>query len=108
MRQLLVSVLVLSFAFFSTLMVGSSSVFAGEHHLKTVLLKVDDMTCNMCPITVKKALRKVVGVKDVSAKYEGGGEGWAKVTYDPKLVDVDTLTLTTTEAGYPSHLKKQW
>jgi len=64
------------------------------------------MTCNMCPITVKKALRKVDGVKAVTAKYEGGREAWAKIIYDPKLVDIGTLTLTTEDAGYPSRLKK--
>jgi len=107
MRKVLVSVFVFSLAIFSTLMVSSSAVFAEESQLKTVTLEVDDMTCNMCPITVKKALRKVDGVKDVKAKYEGGGAGWAKITYDPQLVDIDTLTLTTEEAGYPSRLKKQ-
>ena len=30
---------------------------AGE--LKTITLDVDKMTCNMCPITVKKALKKI-------------------------------------------------
>jgi len=107
MHKVFVSVFVVSLIFFSTLMVNSSTVLAEESQLKTVLLEVDDMTCNMCPITVKKALRKVDGVKEVKAKYEGGGEGWAKITYDPKRVDIDTLTLTTTEAGYPSRVKKQ-
>ncbi len=107
MHKVFVSIFVFSFAFFSMLMISSSVVFAEENQLKTVELEVDDMTCNMCPITVKKALRKVNGVKEVTAKYEGGGEGWAKITYDPKLVDIDTLTLTTEEAGYPSRLKKQ-
>jgi len=107
MHKLLVSVFVLGLAVFSLGSVSSTTALAGEGHLKTITLEVDDMTCNMCPITVKKALRKVEGVKKVSAKYEGGGEGWAKITYDPKLVDVDDLTFTTEEAGYPSRLKKQ-
>ncbi len=74
--------------------------------LKTITLSVDKMTCNMCPITVKRALRKVEGVSEVSAKYEGDGIGWAKVTYDPSKVSVQDLTFATEQAGYPSHLKQ--
>ena len=79
------------------------SVAAAE--LKTVTLAVDGMTCSMCPITVKKALRKVQGVNDVTAKYEGDGVGWAKVTYDPAKVSVKDLTHATAQAGYPSRLR---
>jgi len=74
-------------------------------NLKTVTLDVDKMTCNMCPITVKKALKKIDGVTEVEAKYEGEGNGWAKVTYDPSKVSIDDLTFATQEAGYPSRLK---
>ena len=76
---------------------------AGE--LKTVTLDVDKMTCNMCPITVKKALKKLDGVTEVVAKYEGEGNGWAKVTYDSSKANIDDLTLATEKAGYPSRLK---
>jgi len=86
------------------ILVGSSAVMANE--LKTVTLSVDKMTCNMCPITVKKALRKVDGVTEVSAKYEGDGIGWAKVTYDPAKTSVKDLTFATEQAGYPSRLKE--
>ena len=72
---------------------------------KTITLAVDKMTCSMCPITVKKALKQIDGVAEVVAKYEGDGNGWAKVTYDPSKVDVDDLTFVTEEAGYPSKLK---
>jgi mercuric ion binding protein len=73
--------------------------------LKTIMLDVDGMTCNLCPTTVKKALKKVNGVADVTTKYEGDGIGWAKVTYDPAKVKIDDLTFATQEAGYPSRLK---
>lgn len=73
--------------------------------LKTVTLDVDGMTCNMCPITVKKALQKLDGVKDVTTKYEGNGIGWATVSYDPAKVKIDDLTFATQEAGYPSRAK---
>jgi len=82
----------------------STAVLADE--LKAVTLSVDNMTCRMCPITVKKALRKIDGVSDVNAEYEGDGIGWATVTYDPAKVKVDDLTFATTQAGYPSRPKQ--
>ncbi len=78
----------------------TAAVLAGE--LKTITLAVDKMTCNMCPITVKNALKKVDGVTEVVAKYEGEGNGWAKVTYDTSKTSIDDLTFATEEAGYPS------
>jgi len=76
---------------------------AGE--LKTITLDVDKMTCNMCPVTVKKALKQLDGVTEVDTRYEGNGIGWAKVTYDPAKVKIDDLTFATEMAGYPSHVK---
>jgi len=81
----------------------SQATFAGE--MKTVTLTVDGMTCGTCPITVKKALRSVDGVTEVVAKYEGKGDGWAKVSFDVDRADIDDLTFATEEAGYPSRLK---
>ncbi|MCF6338685.1 MAG: cation transporter [Gammaproteobacteria bacterium] len=81
-----------------------TATLAGE--LKTVTLSVDKMTCNLCPVTVKKALRKIDGVREVNAKYEGDGMGWATVTYDAAKVKTDDLTVATEQAGYPSRLKQ--
>jgi len=86
------------------MLMTSTAALAVE--LKTVTLSVDKMTCNMCPIRVKKALRKVDGVSEVSAKYEGDGIGWAMVTYDSTKVKIEDLTFATEQAGYPSRLKQ--
>ncbi len=69
-----------------------------------ILLQVENMTCASCPFTVKMALKQLDGVKQVSAKYEGDGEGWVKVTFDPGKTNVESLIKATTYAGYPSHL----
>lgn len=98
MRKVLIALFV-----FMILLTQLAVTVAGE--LKTVILDVDKMTCNMCPITVKKALKKIDGVTEVVAKYEGEGNGWAKVTFDPDKANVDDLTFATEEAGYPSRLK---
>ncbi len=87
----------------SALVYGANAL-ASE--LQTVTFQVDNMTCSTCPYTVKKALKKVDGVKEITAKYEGHGEGWARVTYNPDMTDVKTLMSATTNAGYPAHHPK--
>ncbi|MDH5217870.1 MAG: cation transporter [Gammaproteobacteria bacterium] len=84
------------------LLLSASTSFAGE--LKTVRLAVDKMTCDMCPITVKRALKNIDGVSNVTAKYEGDNIGWAEVTYDTEKTSIEDLTFATDEAGYPSRL----
>ena len=90
-----------------TLALSTNVAAAAEQvRTQTVTLAVENMTCNMCPITVRKALEKVPGVTKAEAKYEGDGEGWAKVTFDPGKTDVEALTRATANAGYPSHLRQ--
>ena len=73
------------------------TVFAAEP--QTVVLDVQNMTCELCPITVKKALDKVPGVAatkiDLTKKT-------ATVKFDPERANVAALVKATTNAGYPS------
>lgn len=55
---------------------------------KTVTLDVENMTCELCPITVKKSLGKMSGVSA------------AKI--DPDKAHPEALTKATTNTGYPS------
>ncbi len=87
-----------------TMLLPAFSAIAGE--MKTVTLSVDKITCSICLITVKMALKKIDGVAEVTAKYEGNGDGWAKVTYDADKADIEDLTLATQMAGYPSRIKQ--
>jgi periplasmic mercuric ion binding protein len=69
---------------------------------QTVTLAVKNMTCSLCPITVKKALEKVSGVANVKVDF---GAKTATVTFDPDKADAAALIKATTEAGYPSATK---
>ncbi len=71
---------------------------------KTVILEVPDMYCALCPITVKKALLKVNGVKKVEASLK---TKTALVVYEDSLTHIDELTLATEEAGYPSFVQQK-
>lgn len=56
---------------------------------KTVTLDVQNMTCGLCPITVKKSLEKVSGVSDVQVNFD---QKTATVTYDPDKAQPEALT----------------
>lgn len=78
----------------------SAPAWAASH---TVTLDVPGMTCPVCPVTVKAALDKVSGVQKVQVNYAARK---VLVTYDDTKTDPATLTRTTADAGYPSHLER--
>lgn len=71
---------------------------------KTVTLDVKNMTCPVCPITVKKSLEKVAGVTAVKVDF---ARKTALVTYDPDKTKPEALTRATANAGFPSAIEKQ-
>lgn len=81
------------------LALASSGAFAA---VQTVTLSVPGMDCPVCPITVKKALEKVEGVKKANVEFKSRE---AKVTFDDAITTADTLIKATKDAGYPSTLK---
>src|SRR5262245_47149349 len=66
---------------------------------KTVTLNVSGMTCEACPIAVKKALQKVPGVSKIDVLYD---RKQVVVTFDDSKTNPDELVKATTNAGYPS------
>lgn len=85
----------------ATLLLLVGSAWAGT---KTVTLEVSGMTCATCPIVVKRALSKVDGVTGVEVSFE---ERQATVTFDDAKTTVEALTKATTDAGFPSTVKKK-
>ncbi len=81
-------------------LLASLNVLAVE---KTVVLAVPGMYCAVCPITVKKSLLKLKGVKQVEASLK---TKTAKVKYEDTLVKLEDLMKATAAAGYPSKVKK--
>lgn len=70
---------------------------------QTVTLDLPTMNCDMCPITVKKALSKVDGVTEAEVSFD---TKQAVVTFDDTKTSADALIKATTNAGYPSTVKK--
>lgn len=85
----------------AALVVLSTAALAAP--LETVTLDVQNMTCEVCPITVKKSLKKVSGVSAAQVDFD---RKTVTVTYDPDQVRPDVLIRATTNAGYPSTVQK--
>lgn len=90
----------IGYTMFAIFAVASTAVLAEP---KAVALSVSGMTCATCPIGVKKSLTRVEGVSKVSVSFE---KSEAVVSFDDAKTNVDALVKATTEAGYPSTVKK--
>lgn len=69
---------------------------------KTVVLSVPGMTCEACPIAVRKALEKVPGVSKVKATFEPKE---AVVTFNDEKTSVEALLEATKRVGFPAQVK---
>ena len=70
---------------------------------QTAVLDVRNMTCGLCPVTVKKSLQKVPGVSKVAVDYE---KKTATVEFDADRTNASALVEATGRAGYPSTVRK--
>ena len=73
---------------------------------RTVVLNVDNATCELCGPIVKKTLARVWGVKVVQiaeAKAETGAV--ATVKFDDGVTNAATLISAVTNAGYPARVR---
>ena len=95
----LLIVLSLMAGFVSTQTVQAKSTEQAQNNNQSVVLDVQNMTCAMCPITIRKALQGVDGVQ--SAKVDFSSKT-ASIIFDPKKTNSETLIKTTTNVGYPA------
>ena len=82
------------------------SPWAAQAAEKTVTLRVDNATCELCGPIVKRTLARVWGVKAVEiteAKADTGAA--ATVMFDDGVTGVTTLISALTNAGYPARVR---
>jgi mercuric ion binding protein len=79
----------------------SGNTIGGE--IQSATLKIEDMTCASCPLTVKQALKKVSGVTEVHIDFK---TKFAQVKFDPDKTQPDQLAKAITQIGYPTTVKK--
>lgn len=70
---------------------------------QTAVLDVQNMTCGLCPVTVKKSLEKVAGVSLARIDF---AKKTATVTFDPDKTNTLELVKATTDAGFPSAVRQ--
>lgn len=87
----LVAFLAIAFIGFNTSALSKEST-----NTQGVTLKVDGMTCKMCSLTIKTALKKLDGVVDADVSYE---DKEAKVRYEEGRVTVDEMVKAIENAG---------
>jgi mercuric ion binding protein len=68
---------------------------------QTVTFAVDNMTCALCPITVKRAMEGVEGVRAVEIDFEART---ATVTFDTAATSADAIATASANAGYPAQV----
>lgn len=87
-------VLILLFLFLSPLAAAAAE--------RTITLTVQNMTCALCPITVRTAIEHVTGVKDVQVDFE---TKTAVVVFDDAQATPLDIAEASREAGYPAAVK---
>lgn len=76
---------------------------AGHEHAieQSQTFNVEKMTCATCPITVKKAMQRVDGVKSVKVDLDSKT---AVAVYDPSVTTVDKIAAASTDVGFPAEV----
>jgi mercuric ion binding protein len=63
---------------------------------------VGNMTCALCPVTVKKAMERVKGVQSVRIDFAAKT---ATVVFDPAVTSIEAIAAASTDAGYPAAVR---
>jgi len=92
-------VLALTTGFMTSQTLQAKSTNQTQNNSQSVRLDMQNMTCAMCPITIRKALQGVNGVKNAKVDFSSK---IATVTFDPQKTNIETLIKTTTHVGYPA------
>ncbi|PKP77123.1 MAG: heavy metal transporter [Alphaproteobacteria bacterium HGW-Alphaproteobacteria-3] len=70
--------------------------------VETRTFAIENMTCALCPVTVKKAMQGVDGVSSVDIDFDAKT---ATVAFDPAVTNADTIAAASTNAGYPAAVR---
>lgn len=68
---------------------------------QTVVFAIDNMTCALCPVTVRTAMAGVAGVSAVDVDFDSGT---ATVTFDPAATSPEAIGRASGDAGYPARV----
>ncbi|MBI1260631.1 MAG: heavy metal transporter [Rhizobiales bacterium] len=69
---------------------------------QTATFDVPGMTCALCPVTVRKAMEGVEGVRQVEVDFNART---ATVKFDPSVTTIEAIAAASANAGYPATVK---
>jgi mercuric ion binding protein len=81
---------------------AATQVAAQVAAAQSATFAVENMTCALCPVTVKKAMEKVVGVQSVRIDFAART---ATVVFDPAVTSIEAIAAASTDAGYPAAVR---
>ena len=87
----------------ASLLVAAMPLLAAAASPQTAVLEAQNMTCGLCPITVRKALEKVPGVSQAHIDF---ADKTATVIFDADKTNPAALVKATIRAGFPSTVRK--
>ncbi len=105
MKQLLIAVALLTIgasglpliaAAPSSVLVSTAQAAETE---QTATFDVPGMTCALCPVTVRKAMEGVEGVRQVEVDFDART---ATVVFDSSVTTVEAIAAASANAGYPA------
>jgi mercuric ion binding protein len=67
--------------------------------VRTAVFAVENMTCALCPVTVRTAMERVNGVRSVAVDFAAKT---ATVVFDPSVTTLEAIGAASTNAGYPA------
>jgi len=73
-----------------------------ESKRQEVVLSVPDMSCPMCPVTVRRALKGIDGVQEADADLESKQ---ARAVFDPVRTDPEIMIAAIRNAGFSATVK---
>ncbi len=85
----------------ATLATATPVLAQAEVATETTVLAVENMTCELCPLTVKTAIARVPGVISVVVDFDAKT---ATVTFDPTTATVEAIAAASTNVGYPARI----
>lgn len=74
----------------------SAQVIATEQQ---ATFAVENMICALCPVTVRRAMEGVNGVRSVDVDFEAKT---ATVVFDPSATSPEAIAAASSNAGYPA------
>jgi len=69
---------------------------------ETATFDVEKMTCATCPISVRKAIERVDGVKEAKVSFENKT---VVVTFDPGVTTEVQIAQASTDVGFPATIR---